>query len=100
MQKIEVKVLASKQLPSDWFKRQQVDQKATEELEKNVKTIITQVKENGDKALLEFALKFDKAKLTTKTLKAQAYLASLFVLRRMLRGKLILLFLSPLMSAA
>ncbi len=70
MQKIEVKVLASKQLPSDWFKRQQVDQKATEELEKNVKTIITQVKENGDKALLEFALKFDKAKLTTKTLKA------------------------------
>ena len=70
MQKIEVKVLASKQLPSDWFKRQQVDKKATEELEKNVKTIIKQVKENGDKALLEFALKFDKAKLTSKTLKA------------------------------
>ena len=70
MQKIEVKVLESKHLPSDWFKRQQVDQQATEELEKNVKTIITQVKENGDKALLEFALKFDKAKLTTKTLKA------------------------------
>jgi histidinol dehydrogenase len=70
VQKIEVKVLESKQLRSDWFKRQQVDQKATEELEKNVKTIITQVKENGDKALLEFALKFDKAKLTTKTLKA------------------------------
>jgi len=70
VQKIEVKLLKSKELPSDWFKRQQVDQKATEDLEKNVKTIITQVKENGDKALLECALKFDKAKLTSKTLKA------------------------------
>jgi histidinol dehydrogenase len=64
-----VKVWDSKQLPADWFKRQQVDQKATADLENNVKAIINQVKTEGDKALLEFALKFDKAKLTPETLK-------------------------------
>ena len=56
-------------LPADWFKRQKADQKATQQLENDVKAIINQVKENGDKALAEFALKFDKAKLTPKTLK-------------------------------
>ena len=64
-----VKVWDSKQLPADWFKRQQADQKATADLENNVKTIINQVKTEGDKALLEFALKFDKAKLTPETLR-------------------------------
>jgi histidinol dehydrogenase len=64
-----VKVWDSKQLPADWFKRQQVDQKATADLENNVKAIINQVKTEGDKALLEFALKFDKAKLTPETLR-------------------------------
>ena len=64
-----VKVWNSKQLPPDWFKRQQADQKATADLENNVKAIINQVKTEGDKALLEFALKFDKAKLTPETLK-------------------------------
>ena len=52
-----VKVWNSKQLPSDWFKRQQADQKATADLEASVKAIINQVKTDGDKALLEFALK-------------------------------------------
>lgn len=64
-----VKVWDSKQLPADWFKRQQADQKATADLETNVKTIINQVKTEGDKALLEFTLKFDKAKLTPETLR-------------------------------
>jgi histidinol dehydrogenase len=64
-----VKVWNSKQLPADWYKRQQVDQKATAELENTVKAIINQVKADGDRALLEFAKKFDKAELTTKTLK-------------------------------
>jgi histidinol dehydrogenase len=47
-----------------------VDQKATADLVASVKNIINQVKADGDKALLEFALKFDKAKLTADTLKA------------------------------
>jgi histidinol dehydrogenase len=64
-----VKVWDSKQLPADWFKRQQADQKGTVDLEANVKAIMNQVKTSGDKALIEFALKFDKAKLTPATLK-------------------------------
>ncbi len=65
-----IKVWDSKQLPPDWFKRQQADQKATAELEANVKEIISQVRAEGDKALLGFALRFDKAELTSETLKA------------------------------
>jgi histidinol dehydrogenase len=69
MQKgLAVRVWDSKQLPADWFRRQQADQKATQELEANVKAIIQQVKENGDNALIEYAQKFDKAELTHKTL--------------------------------
>ena len=58
-----VKVWNSKELPADWFRRQQADQKATQELENSVKAIINQVKADGDRALVEFALKFDKAEL-------------------------------------
>ncbi len=65
-----VKVWDSKQLPSDWFKRQQVDQKATADLEANVRAIINQVKAEGDKALIGFAEKFDKAQLTPTMLRA------------------------------
>src|SRR5665648_132587 len=66
-----VKVWNSKQLPTDWLKRQQVDQAATQELEANVKAIINQVKTDGDKALLSFALKFDKAELNPRTLQVR-----------------------------
>ncbi len=59
----KVKVLDSKQLPVDWFKRQLADQKAAQELENNVKAIINQVKADGDRALVEFAQRFDKAEL-------------------------------------
>ncbi len=64
-----VKLWNSTQLPLDWFRRQQVDQKATAELENTVKAIINQVKTEGDKALLEFALRFDKSPLSLQTLK-------------------------------
>jgi histidinol dehydrogenase len=64
-----IKVWNSKELPIDWFRRQQADQNATLDLENNVKAIISQVKTDGDAALVEFALKFDKAELTTRTLK-------------------------------
>ena len=66
-----VKVWDSKELPSDWFRRQQTDQKATEELESSVQTIINQVKTDGDQALVEFALKFDKAELSSRALRVK-----------------------------
>ena len=65
----QVRVWKAGALPADWFKRQKTDEKATQQVENDVKAIINQVKGNGDKALVEFALKFDKAKLTPKTLK-------------------------------
>lgn len=65
-----MRVWKAEALPADWFKRQKADPKATEQLQDNIEAIVKQVKENGDKALIEFALKFDKAKLNPKTLKA------------------------------
>ena len=67
-----IKVWDFKRAPADWFKRQQADQKATQELENNVKAIINQVRADGDKALIEFAQKFDKAELTAKTLQGSS----------------------------
>jgi histidinol dehydrogenase len=66
-----LKVWDSKELPADWFRRQQGDQKATLELENSVKGIINQVKADGDKALVEFAQKFDKAELDLRGLKVK-----------------------------
>ena len=67
----KVKVWNSNELPADWSKRQQADQKATQELESNVKAIIDQVKADGDGALVEFAQKFDKAELDLRGLKVK-----------------------------
>ena len=68
----QVKIWKSEGLPADWFKRQKADSKAAQQLEDNVKAIICQVKESGDEALMELAEKFDKAKLTRKTLKVRS----------------------------
>jgi histidinol dehydrogenase len=68
----QVRVWKSDALPADWFKRQKADQKSTEQVENDVKAIISQVKQNGDRALVEFALKFDKAELNPRTLKVRA----------------------------
>ncbi len=67
----QVKVWKAEALPPDWFKRQKADEKAAQEVENNVKAIIKQVKDNGNGALIEFAVKFDKAKLTLRTLKVR-----------------------------
>jgi histidinol dehydrogenase len=67
----QVRVWKSEALPADWFKRQKADEKAVQEVENIVKAIIKQVKENGNGALVEFALKFDKAELTLRTLKVK-----------------------------
>jgi histidinol dehydrogenase len=66
-----VKVWDSKELPADWFRRQQADPKATEELKTSVQAIINQVKADGDVALVEFALKFDKAELSSRALRVK-----------------------------
>ncbi len=66
----KINVWKAQNLPADWFKRQTADAKAVQQLESNVKAVISQVRENGDKAVVEFAFKFDKAKLAPKTLKA------------------------------
>jgi histidinol dehydrogenase len=66
---LNLKVWSSSQLLEDWFKRQQVDQIATTELESAVKNIISTVRAQGDSALLDFALRFDKAQLSAETLR-------------------------------
>jgi histidinol dehydrogenase len=71
-EQIKVKVWKTEELPVDWYKRQKADPQAAQQLEEDVKTIVSQVKENGDKALIEFAQKFDKATLTFKTLKVRS----------------------------
>jgi histidinol dehydrogenase len=68
----QVKVWKSNSLPADWFKRQKTDEKAAREVDCSVKEIISQVKANGDGALVDFALKFDKAELNLHALKVKA----------------------------
>ena len=68
----QVRVWKSDALPADWFKRQKADEKAAQEVDCSVKAIIDQVKANGDGALVEFALKFDKAELNLRALKVKA----------------------------
>ena len=68
----QVRVWKSDALPADWFKRQKADEKATQEVDCSVKAIINQVKADGDGALVEFALKFDKAELTLRALKVKS----------------------------
>jgi histidinol dehydrogenase len=66
---LKIKVWDSKELPADWFKRQKADEKATLEVENSVKAIVNQVRADGDGALVELALKFDKAELKKPTTK-------------------------------
>jgi histidinol dehydrogenase len=67
---VQVKIYKSKELPPDWFKRQQADVKATLDLQDRVQNVIKRVRTKGDEGLLGCVLDFDKAKLTPNTLKA------------------------------
>jgi histidinol dehydrogenase len=64
-----VKVWKSSALPLDWFKRQTPDEKNDEQVESDVKAIISQVVKNGDVALIELTEKFDKARLEARDLR-------------------------------
>ncbi len=68
----KIRVWKADALPPSWFKRQKADPKAVQQVEDSVKTIINEVKERGDEALIELARKFDKAELTAKTLRVTA----------------------------
>jgi histidinol dehydrogenase len=66
-----VRIWKSEALPADWFKRQKANEEEAQEVENSVKAIIKQVKDDGNDALVKFALKFDKAELTLRTIKVK-----------------------------
>ncbi len=65
----KISVWKARELPPDWFKRKAIDEKGSEAVETNVKTIIAAVRAKGDTAVIEFTEKFDKTKLTAKNLR-------------------------------
>jgi len=65
--KFKVRIWKINDLPPDWFKRTRTtDEKTIESIECNVRTIISEVKNNGDSALVKFTKEFDKANLRAK----------------------------------
>jgi histidinol dehydrogenase len=70
--KVGIKLYSSQNLPSDWFLREKADPFASQAVDDSVKEILNRVKQYKDEALLEFALKFDKAKLTSNHLKVSS----------------------------
>jgi len=67
-----VRIWKASELPKNWFKRQTIDNKANDQIEKEVKVIIDTVMKNGDSALFEFTAKYDKAHLDSKNLRVTA----------------------------
>jgi len=70
MQTKIVKQWTTQTLPSNWFTLQ--DQKNVDQLAETVKTIISQVRKDGDNALIGFAEQFDKVKLSPQSLRVSA----------------------------
>jgi histidinol dehydrogenase len=67
---LTLKVWKASNLPPDWSKRiKALNEKDNSALENTVRNVINEVKKLGDTALIEFTEKFDKTKLTPKTLK-------------------------------
>jgi histidinol dehydrogenase len=67
---LTIKVWETSNLPPNWSKRiKALNEKDNLALETTVKSVIEAVKKEGDKALIEYTEKFDKTKLTDKTLK-------------------------------
>jgi histidinol dehydrogenase len=63
---LKVKAWNAQALPAYWPKRTRMPD---ESLENNVKAIINKVAKNGDAALIEFTIKFDKTKLKAENLR-------------------------------
>jgi histidinol dehydrogenase len=65
-----MRVWKVQELPPDWFKRSRaLDEKTAESIENDVKTVINEVRKNGDAALTKFTEKFDKAKVKDENLR-------------------------------
>jgi histidinol dehydrogenase len=59
-----VRIWKATQLPPNWFNRaSQSNEKAAEDIEKTTKNIVNRVVSEGDKALIELTLKFDRVRL-------------------------------------
>ena len=68
--RLKVKVWKAQTLPPDWFKRTKTaDAKDSAALEKKVKKVIQRVREQGDAGLLDYARRFDGAKLNVQNLR-------------------------------
>jgi len=67
--RLNIKVYKSQELPPRWYKRKAAEDSDSEEVENNVKEMISAVRKRRDAALLEFTEKFDKAKLTARDLR-------------------------------
>jgi histidinol dehydrogenase len=67
--RLKVKAWKAAALPPDWHKRQTPEEKAKEQLEGDVKAVISQVVKNGDTALIELTEKFDKVQLKAEDLR-------------------------------
>lgn len=66
-----VKIWKAVELPSNWFKRQGTGRKTSRQIEDRVEAVVSEVKRNGDSALLGFTEKFDKAKLDRQNLRVK-----------------------------
>ena len=58
-----MRVWKSSALPPDWFKRRALDEQTAEQIESNVKAILSTVVRNGDAALIMFTEQFDEARI-------------------------------------
>ena len=66
-----VKIWKASELPPDWFTRQGTGRKTSRQIEDEVEAVVSEVKRNGDSALLGFTEKFDKAKLDRQNLRVK-----------------------------
>jgi len=65
-----IKVWRTPSLPPNWAERERtLERKTAQPLEKHVKTIIEEVRTQGDAALIKFTKKFDKTTLDTNNLR-------------------------------
>ncbi|MCW4007771.1 MAG: histidinol dehydrogenase [Candidatus Bathyarchaeota archaeon] len=66
-----VEVWKSSALPPNWLKRQATSETVSEQIESDVKAIISLVREKGDVALVELTAKFDKVSLDAGDLRVK-----------------------------
>ena len=71
-EKARLRVWKASTLVPEWFKRQAPDEHTAEQVESNVKAIISQVVKNGDAALLALTEQFDEARLKVKDMQVKA----------------------------